>query len=127
VFDRRTGCASCATRAKGTIQVFPGKRKGNKRYFSSSRDSDRPQVPQLVVVNEVFKQMKNHLAFETLFDVSESHDDEEACVTYFWLVVLGGNKLSDFDSEVVRGVHGWASAPPCSESGSRCFAKRHFP
>jgi len=56
-----------------------------------------------LVVNGVFKQMKNHPAFATLFDVSESHDDEKACLTYFWWVVLGGNKLSDLDSEVIRG------------------------
>jgi len=52
-----------------------------------------------LVVNGVFEQIKNHPAFATLFDVSESHDDEKACLTYFWCVVFGGNKLSDLDSE----------------------------
>jgi len=56
-----------------------------------------------LVVNLVFNQMKTQPAFATLFDVSESHDDEKACLTYFWWVVLGGNKLSDLDSEVIRG------------------------
>jgi hypothetical protein len=80
-----------------------------------------------LVVNGVFKQMKNHPAFATLLDFSESHDDEKACLTYFWWVVLGGNKLSDLDSEVVRGCMDGHQPPPCSESGSRCLAKRHFP
>ena len=56
-----------------------------------------------LVVNAVFDQMKTWPAFATLFDVSESHDDEKACLTYFWWVVLGGNKLSDRHSEVIRG------------------------
>jgi truncated hemoglobin YjbI len=55
-----------------------------------------------LVVNAVFNQMKTHPAFAALFEVSESHDDQ-ACLTYFWWVVLGGNKLSDLDSEVIRG------------------------
>ena len=55
-----------------------------------------------LVVNAVFNQMKNHPAFATFSHVSESHDDE-ACLTYFWWVVLGGNKLSEPDSEVIRG------------------------
>jgi truncated hemoglobin YjbI len=63
-----------------------------------------------LVVNGVFKQMKNHQAFATLFDFSESHDDE-ACLTYFWWVVLGGNKLSDLDSEVIRGC-AWMGISP---------------
>jgi truncated hemoglobin YjbI len=56
-----------------------------------------------LVVNAVFNQMKTRPAFVTLFDVSESHDDEKACLTYFWWVVLGGNKLSDLHSELIRG------------------------
>ena len=63
-----------------------------------------------LVVNGVFKQMKNHPAFATLLDVSESHD-EEACLTYFWWVILGGNKLSDLDSEVIRGC-AWKDMSP---------------
>jgi truncated hemoglobin YjbI len=63
-----------------------------------------------LVVNGVFKQMKKHPAFATLFDFSESHDDE-ACLTYFWWVVLGGNKLSDLDSEVIRGC-AWMGISP---------------
>lgn len=35
-----------------------------------------------LVVNGVFKQMKNHPAFATLFDVSESREDE-ACQRTF--------------------------------------------
>ena len=64
-----------------------------------------------LVVNGVFKQMKNYPAFATLFDVCESHDDEKACLTYFWWVVLGGNKLSDLDSEVIRGCP-WMGISP---------------
>jgi len=56
-----------------------------------------------LVVNAVFNEIKTHPAFATLFNVSESHGDEKACLTYFWWMVLGGNKLSDFDSEVIRG------------------------
>jgi truncated hemoglobin YjbI len=80
-----------------------------------------------LVVNGVFKQMKNHPAFTTLLDVSESHDDEEARLTYFWFVVLGGNKLSDLDSEVVRGCAWMGISPTLFREWLACFAKRHFP
>jgi truncated hemoglobin YjbI len=63
-----------------------------------------------LVVNGVFKQVKNHPAFATLFEVSESHADE-ACLTYFWWVVLGGNELRDLDSEVIRGC-AWMGISP---------------
>jgi truncated hemoglobin YjbI len=63
-----------------------------------------------LVVNGVFKQMRNHPAFATLFQGSESHDDE-ACLTYLWWVVLGGRKLSDLDSEVIRGC-AWMGISP---------------
>ena len=56
-----------------------------------------------LVVNAVFNEMKTQPAFATLFNVSESHGKEKACFTYFWWMVLGGNKLSDLDSEVIRG------------------------
>jgi hypothetical protein len=56
-----------------------------------------------LVVNAVFNETKKQPAFATLFNVSESHGDEKACLTYFWWMVLGGNKLSDLDSEVIRG------------------------
>lgn len=61
-----------------------------------------------LVVNGVFKQMKNYPEFATLFDVC---DDEKACLTYFWWMVLGGNKLSDLDSEVIRGCP-WVGISP---------------
>jgi hypothetical protein len=80
-----------------------------------------------LVVNGVFKHMKKHPAFATLFDVSESHDDEKACLTYFWWIVLGSNKLSDLDSEVIRGCAWMAISPTLFRSGSHCFAKQHFP
>ena len=59
-----------------------------------------------LVVNAVFNEMKTQSAFATLFNVSESHGDEEACLTYFWWMVLGGSKLNDLDSEVIRGCGG---------------------
>ena len=55
-----------------------------------------------LVVNAVFNKMKTQPALATLFDVNESHSGEEACLTYFWWLVLGGNKLSDLDSDVIR-------------------------
>jgi truncated hemoglobin YjbI len=56
-----------------------------------------------LVVNAVINEIKTQPALATLFDVGESHADEKACLTYFWWMVLGGNKLSDLDSEVIRG------------------------
>ena len=64
-----------------------------------------------LVVNAVFNQMKTHPAFAALFEVSESRDDDQACLTYFWWVVLGGNKLSDLDSEVIRGCGRMGTSP----------------
>jgi len=56
-----------------------------------------------LIVNAVLNEMKTQPAFATLFNVSQSHGDEKACLTYFWWIALGGNKLSDLDSEVIRG------------------------
>jgi truncated hemoglobin YjbI len=55
------------------------------------------------VVNAVFDRMKDHPVFSTLFKASVNRVHEKYCMTYFWWVVLGGNKLSDLDSEVIRG------------------------
>jgi hypothetical protein len=76
------------------------------------------------VVDAVFNQMKNQPAFASPFNGSETNDDERARLTYFWWMVLGGNKLSDLDSEVIRGRMG--ISPSLLETGSRCFAKQHF-
>ncbi len=80
-----------------------------------------------LVVNGVFKHMKKHPAFATLFDVSESHDDEKACLTYFWWVVLGGNKLSDLDSEVIRGCAWMAIGPTLFREWFALFRQTALP
>jgi truncated hemoglobin YjbI len=41
------------------------------------------------VVDTVFNQMKNQPAFASIFNVSETHDDDKARLTYFWWVALG--------------------------------------
>ena len=56
-----------------------------------------------LIVNAIFNQMKTRPAFATLFDARKSHDDEKACLTYFWWVVLGGDRFNELDSEVIQG------------------------
>ena len=63
------------------------------------------------VVNAVFDRMKDHPVFSTLFKASVNRVHEKYCMTYFWWVVLGGNKFSDLDSEVIRGC-AWMSISP---------------
>jgi hypothetical protein len=53
-----------------------------------------------LVVNAVFNQMKTQPASATL--LGETENDEKACLTYFWWVILGGSKLSESESEVLR-------------------------
>jgi truncated hemoglobin YjbI len=55
-----------------------------------------------LVVHAVHEQMKTQSAFKRLFNVTGSDDDQKARLTYFWWVVLGGNKLSDCDWQVIR-------------------------
>lgn len=55
-----------------------------------------------LVVNAVFDQMKIQPTSATLFEASETSDGENACLTYFWWVTLGGNKLSEPDLVIQR-------------------------
>jgi truncated hemoglobin YjbI len=56
-----------------------------------------------LVVHAVHDQMKMQSAFARLFNVTGSDDDQKARLTYFWWVVLGGNKLNNRDWAVIRG------------------------
>jgi truncated hemoglobin YjbI len=80
-----------------------------------------------LVVNAVFNQMKTHPAFAALFEVSECHDDDQACLTYFWWVVLGGNKLSDLDSEVIRGCGRIGTSPSLFREWLALFRQTALP
>ena len=80
-----------------------------------------------LVVNAVFNQMKTHPAFAALFEVSECHDDDQACLTYFWWVVLGGNKLSDLDSDVIRGCGRMGISPSLFREWLALFRQTALP
>jgi truncated hemoglobin YjbI len=74
-----------------------------------------------LVVNAVLDQMKTQPALATLFDVNGSHSGEKACLTYFWWLVLGGNKLSDLDSDVIRRCGRMGISPSLSREWLALF------
>ncbi|MGB2623135.1 MAG: hypothetical protein WA857_18975 [Candidatus Acidiferrum sp.] len=55
-----------------------------------------------LVVDALHEQMKTRPEFARLFNVSGTDGDQNARLTYFWWVALGGNKLSDLEWKVIR-------------------------
>lgn len=54
-----------------------------------------------VVVDQVHREMKKHERLEKFFREPENWGDRRARLTYFWWVVLGGNKLRTVALEVI--------------------------
>jgi truncated hemoglobin YjbI len=55
-----------------------------------------------LVVDAAHRQMKTHPSFAKQFYVNGSDGEQRAHLTYFWWVILGGNKLKEVDWQVVR-------------------------
>ena len=54
-----------------------------------------------MVVDQVHRQMKTHHVLAELFHVRGDWGSRRARLTYFWWVVLGGNKLRAIDLELI--------------------------
>jgi truncated hemoglobin YjbI len=53
-----------------------------------------------LVVDAVHRQMQTQQMLAEPFDINGDNGEQRARLTYFWWVVLGGNKLRDIDWEV---------------------------
>jgi len=59
-----------------------------------------------LVVDRVHRQVKTHPVLAEIFHLGGDWGDGRARLTYFWWVVLGGNKLRAIDLELIaKDVH----------------------
>lgn len=54
-----------------------------------------------LAVDQLQRKVKTHQALAEVFPTSAGHGEQRARLTYFWWVVLGGNRLPDLDWEVI--------------------------
>ena len=54
-----------------------------------------------IVVDQLQRKVKGHRALAAIFRTSGGHGEQRARLTYFWWVVLGGNRLRDLDDDVI--------------------------
>lgn len=54
-----------------------------------------------LVVDQVHRQIKTHRLLAKIFRLSDNEGEQRARLTYFWWVVLGGNRLRAVDLQVI--------------------------
>lgn len=54
-----------------------------------------------LVVDQVHRQIKTHHLLAKIFRLSHNEGEQRARLTYFWWVVLGGNRLRAVDLQVI--------------------------
>lgn len=93
-----------------------------------------------LVVEQLHSRTKNHPELARIFRVSENDGDRRARLTYFWWVVLGGNRLRDTDLQMIPQIvvadvtlellHGWlgifrqAALPIIGEEFTRAWGEK---
>jgi truncated hemoglobin YjbI len=80
-----------------------------------------------LVVDGVHRQMKTHPTFVGIFESRGDEGQQRARLTYFWWVVLGGNKLRDMDWEVIAEFARAATSPELLEDWLAMFQGAALP